>query len=33
MDDLHASAAYRKRAAATLAARAVADAYRDAHAR
>jgi carbon-monoxide dehydrogenase medium subunit len=33
MDDLHASAAYRKRAAATLAVRAIADAYRDAHAR
>ena len=31
MDDLHASAAYRKRAARTLAARAVADAYKDAH--
>jgi carbon-monoxide dehydrogenase medium subunit len=33
MDDLHASAAYRKRAAATLAVRAIADAYKDAHAR
>jgi len=33
MDDLHASAAYRKRAARTLAVRAVADAYKDAHAR
>lgn len=31
MEDLHASAAYRKRAARTLAARAVADAYKDAH--
>jgi len=33
MEDLHASAAYRKRAARTLAARAVLDAYKDAHAR
>jgi carbon-monoxide dehydrogenase medium subunit len=33
MEDLHASAAYRKRAAATLATRAIADAYREAHAR
>ena len=31
MDDLHASAAYRKRAARTLAVRAVTDAYKDAH--
>ena len=31
MDDLHASAAYRRRAARTLAVRAVTDAYRDAH--
>jgi CO/xanthine dehydrogenase FAD-binding subunit len=31
MEDLHASAAYRKRAARTLAVRAVVDAYRDAH--
>jgi CO/xanthine dehydrogenase FAD-binding subunit len=31
--DLHASAEYRRRVAATLAARAIADAYRDAHAR
>jgi CO/xanthine dehydrogenase FAD-binding subunit len=31
MDDLHASAGYRKRAARTLAARALADAYKDAH--
>jgi len=30
LEDLHASAAYRRRAAATLAARAIADAYRDA---
>ena len=33
MEDLHASAAYRKRAARTLAARAIMDAYKDAHAR
>jgi CO/xanthine dehydrogenase FAD-binding subunit len=33
MDDLHASAAYRRRAARTLALRAVTDAYKDAHAR
>lgn len=33
MEDLHASAAYRERAARTLAARAVRDAYKDAHAR
>jgi len=32
LDDLHASAAYRRRAAATLAARAIADAKADAHA-
>jgi carbon-monoxide dehydrogenase medium subunit len=31
MDDLHASAAYRKRAARTLAVRAVTDAYKNAH--
>jgi carbon-monoxide dehydrogenase medium subunit len=31
MDDLHATAAYRRRAARTLAARAVAEAYKDAH--
>jgi carbon-monoxide dehydrogenase medium subunit len=31
MDDLHASAGYRKRAARTLAMRAVTDAYKDAH--
>jgi CO/xanthine dehydrogenase FAD-binding subunit len=31
MDDLHATAAYRKRAARTLAARAVAEAYKNAH--
>jgi CO/xanthine dehydrogenase FAD-binding subunit len=31
MDDLHATAAYRKRAARTLAVRAVTDAYKDAH--
>ncbi len=31
MEDLHASAAYRRRAARTLAARAVVDAYKDAH--
>jgi CO/xanthine dehydrogenase FAD-binding subunit len=33
MSDLHASADYRRRVAVTLAARAIADAYRDAHAR
>lgn len=33
LDDLHASAAYRRRVAATLAVRAVADAFRDADAR
>jgi len=33
MEDLHASAAYRKRAARTLATRAIMDAYKDAHAR
>jgi CO/xanthine dehydrogenase FAD-binding subunit len=33
MEDLHASAGYRKRAAKTLAVRAVIDAYKDAHAR
>ena len=33
MEDLHASAAYRKRAARTLAVRAITDAYKDAHAR
>jgi CO/xanthine dehydrogenase FAD-binding subunit len=33
MEDLHASAAYRKRAARTLATRAVLDAYKEAHAR
>ena len=32
MEDLHASAGYRKRAARTLAVRAIADAYEDAHA-
>jgi hypothetical protein len=33
MEDLHASASYRRRVAATLAIRAIADAFRDAHAR
>jgi CO/xanthine dehydrogenase FAD-binding subunit len=33
MEDLHASAGYRRRAARTLAVRAVTDAYKDAHAR